>query len=551
MKRNIFYFTLIIAISFFLQSCDWLLDDPDGKVDQALGWLAADEDTEHIQDAVDYGTVFGSGNLPSSVDLTDKFPPIGDQGQYGTCVAWAVGYNHKSYMEAKRNGYSNYSDHNKIFSPKDLFWAVDNSKKGTDCNGTNFQPAYEVLLSRGIATLSTVPYENLGDCSQSPAASWTNEATGHKIGNYREINRNKETIKDYLAAGNAVVFGAKLGDEFFDYKNGVYDYQSYGYSGQHSYHAMILAGYDNNKGPNGSFLIVNSWGNNWGDNGKMWIDQDFFCTDDFCFCAFIANEATQNPDEDGDNQVDNTTSGYDVMAWELNDIDDPEESDQAWRTAYYNVFNSGENTLKATDDWSIAYILYDAYNGNDYQVILFDYYSDDYGYLGENGVLTDQNITSQIPAQGYWWNNVNVMGGQSVSKAVFGNDKPFKWGYRMPNVTGDYYLVIFADAFDTFEEADEDNNFSYFTDDNGNPLHIVNGVIQNAPTKSFAFDTKGIPTKGQPADMQTVKTKTNPNAYKTDEIRKKILHDRETGVLQQKVFEYMRNSAKSKTQYSK
>ena len=34
--------------------------------------------------------------LPSAVDFTDKFPPIGDQGQYGTCVAWAAGYNLKN-----------------------------------------------------------------------------------------------------------------------------------------------------------------------------------------------------------------------------------------------------------------------------------------------------------------------------------------------------------------------------------------------------------------------------------------------------------------------
>src|SRR4051812_30000983 len=46
------------------------------------------------------------GTLPSSVDLTKYLPPIGDQGQYGTCVAWASGYNMKTALEAISGGLS-------------------------------------------------------------------------------------------------------------------------------------------------------------------------------------------------------------------------------------------------------------------------------------------------------------------------------------------------------------------------------------------------------------------------------------------------------------
>ena len=36
------------------------------------------------------------------------------------------------------------------------------------------------------------------------------------------------------------------------------------------YHAMTIVGYDDNIG-DGAFLVVNSWGSNWGKNGKFWI----------------------------------------------------------------------------------------------------------------------------------------------------------------------------------------------------------------------------------------------------------------------------------------
>ena len=530
------------------QSCDLFSDE---ELNESLGWLQEDEDTTSIEDAVYLGQTFGSGELPSSVDLSAYFPPIGDQGQYGTCVAWAVGYNHKSFLEAKASGYQNYTNTDKIFSAKDLYWSIDKNSTGEDCNGANFAPAYDVIQNRGIATESVVPYENLGDCSASPESSWTNNASNHKISSYREIELKKNVIKDYLANGRAVVFGAKLGDEFMNYTSGVLDYQTYGYTGQHAYHAMILSGYDDNMGANGAFRVVNSWGSSWGDNGGAWVDQDFFCSDDFGFCAFVATDVIVNPDGDGDNEVDDPTSGYDVMAWELDDQDYPDETDARWRKAYYNVYNSGETTLNASDDWSIVYLLYNAYDGNDYQVILFDYYSDDYSDPYENnGEITDENLISQIPAQGHWWNNVDVASGQSVADAVFGTDDPFSWGYKMPDVTGEYYLVIYADAFDDFAEADESNNFSYFTAADGEPLNIVNGVIQNAPAKNYVVKT-GVPVKGQDADNQSAITKNTPNTYSTSEIRKKLLYDKQTGKLQHKVFEYVKNSSKNKMKYSR
>ena len=41
-------------------------------------------------------------------------------------------------------------------------------------------------------------------------------------------------------------------------------------------HAMVLVGYDDNKN-GGSFLILNSWGDEWGSKGTIWVKYaDFF-----------------------------------------------------------------------------------------------------------------------------------------------------------------------------------------------------------------------------------------------------------------------------------
>ncbi|MEA2041757.1 MAG: C1 family peptidase, partial [Bacteroidota bacterium] len=398
----------IILAVFFMTSCDpenFEFDD----FENGGWWGIENEDTESIEDAIQ----FGSGNLPSSADISNRFPPVGNQGQYGTCVTWAVGYNHKSYMEAVANDRTTSDLNNEAyqFSPKYLFWAIPSGSKGADCGGTGFEPAYDVMLNQGIAQMSVTPYTDLGDCSGS-TSQWDGEAAQYSIESYREIGTDASSLKQYIANGQVVSFGAKLGDNFMSWNSSDVHYSdTYDYSGPHAYHAMTISGYDDSKGINGAFRVRNSWGTGWGDNGDIWVDENFFTGGDFAFCAFIAtNSATTDPDPDGDNEVNDQEEGKDLLGWELNDVDNPNSSDPTDRVAKYNVFNSGNETIYASEDWNIIYIYYNAYDANDYGILLYDYYSDDYGSLGEDGELTDGGDGLQN-----WWNNINVPAGHSVA----------------------------------------------------------------------------------------------------------------------------------------
>src|SRR3954469_16529359 len=160
---------------------------------------------------------YGEDGLPSQVDLTSKFPPIGDQGQYGTCVAWAVAYNLKTALNGMDKSFtaSQLSLPANQFSPRDLFTAIPDERKGLDCNGTDFSDALDVLQTRGVASLQSVPYTSLGDCSQSNLQpSWTSEAAYNKIKYWRKINPSIQDIKKNLANNIPVVFAAKLSDNF-------------------------------------------------------------------------------------------------------------------------------------------------------------------------------------------------------------------------------------------------------------------------------------------------------------------------------------------------
>ena len=148
---------LLFAIAIF-SGCkkeDESTPDPTNQ-DYGLG-LVDNDDMSSVPATTNFG--FGSDNLPASYNIIDKFPPIGDQGQYGTCVAWAVAYNTKTAINGIEKGYnaSDLSSANKQFSPKDLFTAIADNLKGENCGGSNFEDALGVMQGRGVATMQTVP----------------------------------------------------------------------------------------------------------------------------------------------------------------------------------------------------------------------------------------------------------------------------------------------------------------------------------------------------------------------------------------------------------
>jgi len=531
-----------ISISF--SSCEFLNDNPDlvdnflnEFFDVGFGWYGEAEDLTEIEDDINFGN---SGTIPSSVDLRSKFPPIGHQGQYGTCVAWSVGYNLRTYLSAVDHNYSTseLASPSKQYSPKDLFWAVDNSEKGADCNGTGFDPAFDVMQSRGIATLSTVPYDELGDCSSSPSSNWTSEAANHKIESYRQIDASVDVMKQYLADGRAIAIGAKLGDNFMSWNtDDVLSYDTDTYNGQHAYHAMVCAGYDDSKGANGAFLIINSWGTDWGGSGYIWVDYDFFVST-FCFAAFVAQSVPGDPEED------EPVEGLDLVSWNLEDVADATYEEPNKRQITYNVYNTGQQTINASSNWSILYLVYNAYDAEDYYILVFDYYTEDYG--------DNENHYGQIDAtdpmaigEVNWWNNIDIPGGASVASTLIPGAVNFSFDYNIPTyLNGDYYMVLFADGFDNIAEYDESNNYLFFAADGDEPLSIVNGVIQNEPYSKPL-------SKGAPATMyaqspkQTLVTERNRNTYRPTEIMQMLQYHQQTGELQRRIDAFISNKGKS------
>jgi hypothetical protein len=261
-----------------------------------------------------------AAGLQASVDLTQTgyLPQAGNQGQVGSCLAFAAGYGMASFFFASRSG-TNISrasgNSANIMSPAFLYAAGRRTTNRCASEGMTYNEASSALEQYGIPSAATVPY----DMSIVRACSLGNgveEARQRRITQTRRLfyasnysapitqaiigDSQIDSIRAQLASGRPVVLSIRTPGEMqrLRGRNSRVDlplspYRRPGAGVSHGYHAVLAVGYND---ASRTFKIMNSWGRSWGDNGFMTVT--YQAAKNMIFEAWVATGGSASPTPD-------------------------------------------------------------------------------------------------------------------------------------------------------------------------------------------------------------------------------------------------------------
>ena len=448
----------IATMPFSMTSCDeattQAVVDILATLLDSMGLLLNEEDVDDIPtDDVDNDDT----GLPSSVDWTKYTPAVGNQGSYGTCVAWATGYGLKTTLNNIDHNYTSYKNTASYqTSPIDLWHLMRSnysSSTSTKCGGSSFDPAFKVMIEKGVASMSTKPFT--GQKMTCDGVSSTGNSS-NKLGAYRLVAYTRElsgngsygmtvtNLKSKLTEGPLVV-GAKLGANFMRWNSSavITSDDPDSYNGGHAYHAMMIVGYDNSRK---AFRIQNSWGTSeWGDNGYIWVGYEHFISN-FAFGVWSASNDTK-----AYSSTAAATRGITGVDLKLVVVAD-EALANGNRKLTYDIVNNGTGNVNLSD-CNVVYTLYKK------------------KHFHEKSFLADVKVDAVLPA------------GAKVSSVL---GKKLTIEYKLPSVfnngeltDAECYMFLALDPKNESGDDNLENNFAFITSSDAKPLKVFNNEITN------------------------------------------------------------------------
>ncbi|MBS0656883.1 MAG: hypothetical protein JSR82_01390 [Verrucomicrobia bacterium] len=213
--------------------------------------------------------------LPPKVDLRGHLTPVEDQGPLSSCTANAVAASYEYWV---KRWTSRDFDVSRLFIYYNARWR--NNEQDKDA-GSVIQLAMEGLQNFGSCAEATWPYQKALVLKKPNAASYE-EGARNLVHDTRQVPMDLTAWKQCLAEGNPIVFGSLLFDSFDQatQRGGVVPMPTPGEVGRtdHGAHAMCAVGYSDSEGV---FIVRNSWGTSWGDQGYCYIPYNYLMNEKF------------------------------------------------------------------------------------------------------------------------------------------------------------------------------------------------------------------------------------------------------------------------------
>ncbi|CAA2935376.1 senescence-specific cysteine protease SAG39-like [Olea europaea subsp. europaea] len=216
---------------------------------------------------------------PSSMDWRKKGAVTGvkDQGQCGCCWAFSA--------VAATEGINQLST-GKLISLSEQELVDCDTSEDMGCNGGLMDNAFQFIIkNQGLTTESNYPYAGTDNsCNSKKEFSHAAKITG-----YEDVPANSESalLKAVAKQPVSVAIDAS-GSDFQFYKSGVFT----GECGTDLDHGVTAVGYGTASDGTKYWLVKNSWGTSWGENGYIRMQRDIDAEEGLCGIAMQASYPT-------------------------------------------------------------------------------------------------------------------------------------------------------------------------------------------------------------------------------------------------------------------
>eukprot|EP00286_Rhodomonas_abbreviata_P023608 CAMPEP_0181315888 /NCGR_PEP_ID=MMETSP1101-20121128/15608_1 /TAXON_ID=46948 /ORGANISM="Rhodomonas abbreviata, Strain Caron Lab Isolate" /LENGTH=406 /DNA_ID=CAMNT_0023423111 /DNA_START=39 /DNA_END=1259 /DNA_ORIENTATION=+ len=279
------------------------------------------------------------GDLPEKVDLRPYLTDVENQANSNSCCANAVAgaYEYICKRVAMETG-DTPGDISRLFiyyvgRKHDQVTWNDNPQKKPKDEGMTLGGAISALQAKGSCLAEDWPFD-LGVVNEKPPQECFEKATDFKISMAVKVPAEVEPMRECLAEGFPIVFGLKLTQNFFyPPPSGIVKTPDPDdpKSAEHGLHAMLIVGYSDRQKV---FIVRNSWGTGWGDQGYAYLPYDYVCCDAFNFLGQYAikglTKCDFTPDEDdGSDLPDPSTVDTDGDGIpDIEEVEDDEEEQE-------------------------------------------------------------------------------------------------------------------------------------------------------------------------------------------------------------------------------
>lgn len=201
-------------------------------------------------------------------------PPVADQGQEGSCTAFAAGYCIASYYQYKYNN-KPYTQDGALRSPEFLY---NSTRLSGSCRnaGAYVNQVLEFIKNKGICSWAEMPYSDNNDCDARPSNEILNKPTTTvaQFAYWKTVPNDVDEVKKLINKGFPILMALRVNDKFIRLTcNPPYTLTSYKAQPTDGGHTVVIVGYDDD---NSRFIVQNSWGTGFHDKGFFYIAYNIF-----------------------------------------------------------------------------------------------------------------------------------------------------------------------------------------------------------------------------------------------------------------------------------